>query len=67
MDYRKKRKQAHTSAPIGAKVLVVLKSGTRFVDKFREKKNNNIIFDNVKIKSKDVKSFTIYRHIQKNW
>jgi hypothetical protein len=61
---RKKRKQAHTVAPMGKRVLVVLKTGERFVDKFKGKKGRRVFFDGQCVEKENIKSMTIYRQIE---
>ncbi len=56
-----RRKQAHTQAPPGKRVMVVLKNGERFIDKFLRKEKHTCIFAEHTIKTADMKSMTIYR------
>lgn len=51
----------HTSTYQGKRVLVVMKDGTRFVDKFIGKKSTKVEFDNHLIDRGSIKSFTIYK------
>jgi hypothetical protein len=59
---RKKRKQAHTVAPMGKRVLVFLKTGEKFVDKFKGKKGRRVFFEEHCEYTANIKSMTIYRH-----
>jgi len=54
-------KQAHSSAPRGKKIRVVLKDGTEFVDKFIERRPSTVVFAEHVVRVGDMKSFTIYR------
>ena len=58
-----RRMQAHTTAPRGKKCLVVMKDGSRFVDKFREKDKGRMRFDDHEIKVADLQMLTIYREM----
>ena len=52
----------HTWYRRGQKVLVVMKNGDRYVERFVEKKNGVMIFEGgLKIKVKEVRMTTIYR------
>lgn len=55
-------KMIHTDFKKGTKLFVIRKNGTKFIDKFVEKKRAVIIFKNYnRIKIKDLRSITIYR------
>ncbi len=56
-----RQKQSHTQAPRGKRVLVVLKDGERFVDKFIMKEKQTCVFAERTVKVADMKSMTIYR------
>jgi hypothetical protein len=52
----------HTDFKKGVKLFVIRKDGTKFIDKFVEKKRAVIIFKNYdRVKIKDLRSITIYR------
>lgn len=53
-------KQAHTSTSRGKRVIVWLKSGVHIIDRFLEKKNNTVIFQNHKIPQGDILRFIPY-------
>lgn len=54
-------KTPHTAVKKGKRVMVKLKSGERFVDKFMDRKANYVIFENHKVVKGDIKSFGIYK------
>lgn len=56
-----RQKQAHTHAPRGKRIYVVLKTGERFVDKFIERRPHHIVFAQRTVAVASIKSFTIYR------
>lgn len=51
----------HTSTYKGKRVFCVLKNGDKFIDKFKDKKGNYVIFDNHKVVRGDIKVFTIVK------
>lgn len=64
----KKHKQAHSIVPRGKRVLVVLKDGNRFVDKFIERRPHELVFEGRTARRADIESMTIYRvppHVQR--
>jgi len=53
----------HTSTYKGKKVYIVLKNGTKFVDKFVDKKSGYVITEkNGKIKKSTMKTMTIFKN-----
>lgn len=54
-------KQCHSTAPIGQRVRVTLKSGEAFVDKFRESKGQRRFFDEHVVRQGDIVTFTIVK------
>jgi hypothetical protein len=64
----KKHKQAHSIVPRGKRVLVVLKDGNRFVDKFIERRPHELVFEGRTEQRANIESMTIYRvppHVQR--
>lgn len=52
----------HTSTYKGKRILIILKDGTKIVDKFKDKKSGMIITENHgKIRTNTVKAMTIYK------
>lgn len=51
----------HSSTRKGKTIYVVLRDGTRFIDKFVEKKGAWVLFENHKVHMKDLRSFGINR------
>jgi hypothetical protein len=52
----------HTSTYKGKKILIILKDGTKIIDRFKDKKSGTIITENHgKIKTSLVKAMTIYK------
>lgn len=51
----------HTAVKKGKRVMVKLKSGERFVDKFLDRKGHYVIFENHKVVKGNIKSFSIYK------
>lgn len=60
---RKKRGSAHTRTYPGKRVIVVLKNGERFIDKYRDTDKGCCIFDNHRVPTGEMKSMTIYRQM----
>lgn len=63
---RKKHKQAHTSAPRGKRIRVVMKDGREFVDKFIERRPHDVVFEGRTVAAGEIQSFTIYRQLDAN-
>ena len=54
----------HTSCKRGTTVLMTLKAGTKFVDKFREKKGNFVILlQHGRIRISDIRAMSIYKGV----
>ncbi len=51
----------HTTAAKGKRVMVILKDGSRFVDKFIESKSKQYLFKGRKVAARDIRSMSIYR------
>ena len=52
----------HTSTYKGKRILIILKDGTKIVDKFKDKKSGMIITEkHGKIRTDTVKAMTIYK------
>jgi hypothetical protein len=49
----------HTSTYKGKRILVILKDGTKIVDKFKDKKSGYVYTDSHKIPTKSIKAMTI--------
>ncbi len=58
---RRAKGAPHTHAPTGKKVIVVLKNGETFVDKFFEHHGNKVKFFTRTVYAGEIKSFTIKR------
>ncbi|MBT6121248.1 hypothetical protein HOH45_07280 [bacterium] len=53
----------HTSTYKGKRVYVLLKDGTRIVDKFKDKKSGYVVLEeHGKIQKSKIKTMTIYRN-----
>ena len=53
-------KLGHTGCHPGKKVLVILRDGTRIVDKFRDRTKTHVILDNHKIHKGLIRVFSLY-------
>lgn len=51
----------HTAVKKGKRVIVRLKTGERFIDKFMDRKGNYVIFENHKVVKGNIKSFGIFK------
>lgn len=54
-------KAPHTTAHRGKRIRVVLRSGETFVAKFVERTGKYIIFEDRKIRGRDIRSFSILK------
>lgn len=51
----------HYSFPKGVRVLVIMKDGSKLVDKYVETKHATLVLENRTIKYENVRSTTIYK------
>lgn len=51
----------HYDFPKGVKLLVILKNGSKVIDKYVETKHNILILEKNKIKHENIRSTTIYK------
>jgi len=56
----------HTACYRGKRVLVKLRDGTTFIDKFFDRTKSHVFFDEHKVKKSDIKSFSIIKGGDKN-
>lgn len=58
------KRQPHTACHTGKRVIVKLVTGITFVDKFKERTNKEVLFENAGwIRKSQIQSFSIYKHI----
>lgn len=51
----------HYGFPKGARLLVIMKDGSKLVDKYVETKNTTLVLENCSLKYENIRSTTIYK------